>query len=62
MSTIRNRMFSEWGSTRAPARVEDKQSHDAFDRAAAKQTRRAVDRKTASDRDEIAASVVLGYN
>jgi hypothetical protein len=62
MSQIRYRIFTERGSARAPAPFGEQRSHDSQDRTPAQSNRDLTDRKPAGDHDEIAASVVLGYN
>jgi hypothetical protein len=62
MSQIRNRVFTERGSSRASAPFGCKPAPDAPDRAAAQPTLQLTDRKPAGERDEVASSVVLGYN
>lgn len=61
MSRIRYRIFTERGNSRTPAPfdqgLKDSQ-HDGKSLGHADLT----DRKPANERDEIAASVVLGYN
>lgn len=60
MSQIRYRVLTERGSSRVPApfNPERNAQHDA----AAQSKVDLTDRKPAGERDEIAASVVLGYN
>jgi hypothetical protein len=62
MSRITNRIFTEYGSTRAPSPFGEKGSKDSNDGTALQNNRSGVDRKPSAERDEIAWSVVLGYN
>jgi hypothetical protein len=62
MSKIRNRLFTEYGSTRAPAPFGQKRAKDSHNSSAAGQSRNAMDRKVPRERDELAWSAVLGYN
>lgn len=60
MSQIRYRTFTEHGSSRVPPPFNPRQ--DAQHDAAAQSKAGLTDRKQAGERDDIAASVVLGYN
>lgn len=62
MSQIRNRFFTERGSSRAPATFGQTPSRDGRDRSAAPQNLHLTDRKPSGELDEIAWSVELGYN
>jgi hypothetical protein len=62
MSQIRYRIFTERGSSRAPAPFDQGQLQDSQHDGKALGHADLTDRKPASERDEIAASVVLGYN
>jgi hypothetical protein len=62
MSQIRNRVFTERGSSRAPAPFGQTPSRDGRDRSAAPQNLHLTDRKPSGELDETAWSVELGYN
>jgi hypothetical protein len=62
MSQVRNRIFTERGSSRAPAPFGQKPSQDSQDRSTAQTDLDLTDRKPSGERDEITSSAVLGYN
>ena len=62
MSQIRNRIFTERGSSRASAPFTQKPPQDAKDHSASQSNLHLTDRKPSGEGDEIASSVVLGYN
>jgi len=55
-------MFNERGSSRTPAPFEHKLAQDAQQATKVPSNLDLTDRRLAGERDEIAASVVLGYN
>lgn len=62
MSQIRSRMFTERSSSRAPSPFEPKIVQDTKIGASVPSNADLTDRKPTGERDEIASSVVLGYN
>ena len=62
MSQIRYRIFTERGSSRAPAPFNQQRLQDSQHDSVAQSHADLTDRKPAGEGDEIAASVVLGYN
>jgi hypothetical protein len=62
MSQIRYRIFTERGSSRAPAPFNQKPSQDSEHDSTTRSNVDLTDRKPAGERDEIASSAVLGYN
>jgi hypothetical protein len=62
MSQIRYRILTERGSSRGPAPFSPKPSQDSQHDSTAHSNVDLTDRKPAGERDEIASSVVLGYN
>jgi hypothetical protein len=62
MSQIRYRIFTERGSSRAPVPFNQESPQDPQYDSKAQFNADLTDRKSACERDEIAASVILGYN
>jgi hypothetical protein len=62
VSQIRYRVFTDRGSSRAPAPFNRNLSQESQQDSTAQANVELTDRKPAGERDEIASSVVLGYN
>ncbi len=62
MSQVRSRTFTECGGSRNPAPFEHKLAQESQRGSNAPANGDLSDRRSAGEGDEIAASVVLGYN